>query len=228
MNSNADSFTFTLDDGVVTSGVIDALGDTLTLTVDTAGVLSVVDIAIPALLTHRRSDRHRSNDRHLQLRQQPVEPRRHRAGCAGHHRQLYPWWRWWRRQHHVRRSDGYPKSVITADECVQGNSSGNALEFGSCGTGSGAALSNETPTTVDEGGAEEGTDSEGSRSDHDHQFGDASANILDSVAGIDAKLADMSIENASRTWTTLVSVADGGFVSVMRARTTYLLPRLRR
>ena len=50
VNSNADSFTFTLDDGVVTSGVIDALGDTLTLTVDTAGVLSVVDIAIPALL----------------------------------------------------------------------------------------------------------------------------------------------------------------------------------
>ena len=35
---------------MVTSGVIDALGDTLTLTIDTAGVESVVDIAIPALL----------------------------------------------------------------------------------------------------------------------------------------------------------------------------------
>ena len=90
-----------------------------------------------------------------------------------------------------------------------------------------AALSNETPTTVDEGGAEEGTDSEGSRSDHDHQFGDESAHTLDSVAGIDAKLADMSIENASRTWTTLVSVADGGFV-LTRARTISPRPRPQR
>ena len=101
----------------------------------------------------------------------------------------------------------------TNGQILKQDSSGDwACATDETGTG-GAPLSDDVPTTVDEGGADTGTGAAASRSDHDHQFGDDSAHILDSVAGIDAKLADMSIENASRTWTTLVSVADGGFVS---------------
>ena len=80
------------------------------------------------------------------------------------------------------------------------------------GTGTGT-LSDDTPATVDEGGASAGTDAASSRGDHDHQLGDEAAITLDSVAGIDARIADLSVEVASRTWTTLVNVADGGFVS---------------
>ena len=81
------------------------------------------------------------------------------------------------------------------------------------GSGGGAGLSDDTPERTGEGDEDEGTGTDASRSDHTHQVTDEAAHILDSVAGIDGKVADLSIENASRTWTTLVSVSDGGFVS---------------
>ena len=80
------------------------------------------------------------------------------------------------------------------------------------GTG-GSTLSTETPTTVGEGGATAGTGDEAAGDEHQHQFTDEAAHTLDSVAGIDAKVADISVEVSSRTWTTLVNVSDGGFVS---------------
>ena len=135
-NSNADSFVFTLDDGVVTSGVIDALGDTLTLTVDTAGVESVVDIAIPAILrtddqtatevttdTSNFGGNLSSLDDTVQDALDTIDNFTLGGGGGGGSTTF------------VALTD--TPSVITADECVQGNSSGNALEFGSCGTGSG-------------------------------------------------------------------------------------------
>ena len=81
------------------------------------------------------------------------------------------------------------------------------------GSGGGAGLSDDTPERTGEGDEDEGTGTDASRSDHTHQVTDEAAHILDSVAGIDGKVADLSIENASRTWTTLVLVSDGGFVS---------------
>ena len=108
---------------MVTSGVIDALGDTLTLTVDTAGVLSVVDIAIPAVLrtddqtatevttdTSNFGGNLSSLDDTVQDALDTIDNFTLGGGGGGGSTTF------------VALTD--TPSVITADECVQGNSSG--------------------------------------------------------------------------------------------------------
>ena len=62
-----------------------------------------------------------------------------------------------------------------------------------------------------QGGADSG--------DVDLSVSDQAETELDAVDGLVAKTADISIEVASRTWNTLVNVADGGFVSHASANT---------
>ena len=87
-------------------------------------------------------------------------------------------------------------ATITADECVMGNSAGDALEFGTCGTGGTTNLSDATPQNVTSGTGSAGVGTDASRHDHVHGGSPAPGNTVISTTYTSAGTAGGSTNYA--------------------------------